>query len=87
MTSSEPVRSRESPWVRGLEYMPTQTNFLVHRINGEPAGYRGRMAEAGFLVGRDFPPMPDWNRLSLVLPEDMGRSCDTLRGFRRKGWI
>ena len=71
----------------GLERMPTQTNFLMHRISGDLAAYRGRMAEAGFLVGRDFPPMLDWNRLSFGLPEDMGRFCDTLRGFRRKGWI
>ena len=71
----------------GLEYMPTQANFLMHRINGDLATYRGRMAEAGFLVGRDFPPMVDWNRLSFGLPEDMGRFCETLRDFRRKGWI
>ena len=71
----------------GLERMPTQTNFLMHRIGGDLATYRGRMAEAGFLVGRDFPPMLEWNRLSFGLPEDMGRFCDTLRGFRRKGWI
>ncbi len=71
----------------GLERMPTQTNFLMHRINGDLATYRGRMAEAGFLVGRDFPPMLDWNRLSFGLPEDMGRFCDTLRDFRGKGWI
>ena len=70
-----------------LEYMPTQANFLMHRINGDLATYRGRMAEAGFLVGRDFPPMLDWNRLSFGLPEDMGRFCDTLRDFRGKGWI
>ena len=71
----------------GLERMPTQTNFLMHRINGDLATYRGRMAEAGFLVGRDFPPMLDWNRLSFGLPGDMGRFCDTLRDFRGKGWI
>jgi histidinol-phosphate aminotransferase len=71
----------------GLERMPTQANFLMHRINGGLATYRGRMAEAGFLVGRDFPPMLDWNRLSFGLPEDMGRFCDTLRDFRGKGWI
>ena len=71
----------------GLEHMPTHANFLMHRINGDLATYRGRMAEAGFLVGRDFPPMLDWNRLSFGLPEDMGRFCDTLRGFRGKGWI
>ena len=71
----------------GLQYMPTQANFLMHRINGDLATYRGRMAEAGFLVGRDFPPMLDWNRLSFGLPEDMSRFCDTLRDFRGKGWI
>lgn len=72
----------------GLERMPTQTNFLMHRIgNGDLATYRGRMAEAGFLVGRDFPPMLEWNRLSFGLPEDMGRFCDTLRHFRQKGWV
>ena len=71
----------------GLEHMPTETNFLMHRISGDLATYRGRMAEAGFLVGRDFPPMLDWNRLSFGLPEDMGRFCDTLRQFRQKGWV
>ncbi|MDE2804427.1 MAG: aminotransferase class I/II-fold pyridoxal phosphate-dependent enzyme [Gemmatimonadota bacterium] len=71
----------------GLEYMPTQANFLMHRISGDLATYRNRMAEEGFLVGRDFPPMLDWNRLSFGLPEDMGRFCETLRTFRGKGWI
>ena len=71
----------------GLEHMPTHTNFLMHQIGGDLATYRGRMAEAGFLVGRDFPPMLDWNRLSFGLPEDMGRFCDTLRKFRQKGWV
>jgi len=71
----------------GLERMPTQANFLMHRISGDLATYRNRMAEAGFLVGRDFPPKLDWNRLSFGLPEDMGRFCDTLRDFRKKGWV
>ena len=71
----------------GLERMPTQANFLMHRISGDLATYRNRMADAGFLVGRDFPPKLDWNRLSFGLPEDMGRFCDTLRDFRKKGWI
>ncbi|MDE2982412.1 MAG: aminotransferase class I/II-fold pyridoxal phosphate-dependent enzyme [Gemmatimonadota bacterium] len=71
----------------GLEYMPTQANFLMHRISGDLSTYRNRMAEEGFLVGRDFPPMLDWNRLSFGLPEDMGRFCETLRTFRGKGWV
>lgn len=71
----------------GLERMPTQANFLMHRIKGDLATYRSRMADAGFLVGRDFPPKLDWNRLSFGLPEDMGRFCETLRDFRKEGWI
>ncbi len=71
----------------GLERLPTHANFLMHRISGDLATYRSRMAEVGFLVGRDFPPMLDWNRLSFGLPDDMGRFCDTLRDFRRKGWV
>ena len=71
----------------GLERMPTQANFLMHRISGDLATYRDRMADAGFLVGRDFPPKLDWNRLSFGLPDDMGRFCDTLRDFRGRGWV
>ncbi len=71
----------------GLERMPTHANFLMHRINGDLATYRNRMADAGFLVGRDFPPKLDWNRLSFGLPEDMARFCDTLQDFRKTGWI
>ncbi len=72
---------------RGLEYLPTNTNFLMHRINGELATYRNRMAEAGLLVGRDFPPMLDYNRLSFGLPDEMDRWADTIKDFRQKGWI
>ena len=71
----------------GLEYLPTQTNFIMHRIKGDLETYRNRMAEEGFLVGRPFPPMTDYNRLSFGLPEDMERFVDTLRGFRSRGWV
>ncbi|MDE2653359.1 MAG: aminotransferase class I/II-fold pyridoxal phosphate-dependent enzyme [Gemmatimonadetes bacterium] len=93
MTKSREVNRQSREMVEatldelGLERMPTQANFLMHRINGDLATYRNRMADAGFLVGRDFPPKLDWNRLSFGLPEDMGRFCDTLRDFRKKGWI
>ena len=93
MTKSREVNRQSREMVEatldelGLDRMPTQANFLMHRINGDLATYRNRMADAGFLVGRDFPPRLDWNRLSFGLPEDMGRFCDTLRDFRKKGWI
>ncbi len=71
----------------GLEYLPTQTNFIMHRISGDLGQYRNRMAEAGLLVGRPFPPMLEWNRVSFGLPEDMDRFAETLREFRQKGWV
>ncbi len=71
----------------GLEYMPTQTNFIMHRINGDLGTYRNRMRERGLLVGRDFPPMLEWNRLSFGLPEEMDRWADAIKDFRGRGWI
>jgi len=71
----------------GLEALPTNTNFLMHEINGELQDYIGRMREAGLLVGRPFPPMLGWNRLSFGLPNEMDRWADTVKGFRTKGWI
>jgi histidinol-phosphate aminotransferase len=71
----------------GLEYLPTNTNFIMHRINGDLATYRGRMADEGLLVGRDFPPMLDHNRLSFGLPEEMDRWASAIKDFRSKGWI
>jgi histidinol-phosphate aminotransferase len=70
-----------------LAYLPSHTNFVMHRINGDLRQYIDRMAESGIRVGRPFPPMEDHNRCSFGLPEDMTRWADTLREFRRKGWV
>ncbi len=43
--------------------------------------------EHGFVVGRLFPPMLDYNRLSIGALGDMERFADTLREFRRRGWV
>lgn len=71
----------------GLEHIPTQTNFIMHRINGDLQAYIGRMREAGVRVGRPFPPMLQWNRLSFGLPEEMDRWADALKGMRAMGYI
>lgn len=71
----------------GLEYLPTNANFIMHRINGDLATYRDRMADTGLLVGRNFPPMLDHNRLSFGLPNEMDRWASTIKDFRSKGWI
>lgn len=71
----------------GLEYLPTEANFIMHRINGDLTDYQTRMREAGLLVGRHFPPMLEWNRLSFGLPSEMDRWASAIKDFRRKGWI
>lgn len=70
-----------------LAYFPTHTNFLMHRIHGDLQSYVQRMSAAGLRVGRPFPPMLDYNRVSLGLPNEMERWASTLRDFRKRGWV
>ncbi len=71
----------------GLDYLPSHTNFVMHRISGDLRQYISRMADAGIRVGRPFPPMTEYNRCSFGLPGEMQQWADTLRDFRRKGWV
>ena len=72
----------------GLDYFPSHTAFLFHRIRGDQALYIRRMREHGIRVGRRFPPILSHNRLSLsATPGELGRFADTLRTFRRRGWV
>ncbi|MFQ5689899.1 MAG: pyridoxal phosphate-dependent aminotransferase [Gemmatimonadota bacterium] len=71
----------------GLERIPSQTNFLMHRVPGDLKQYIGRMKEHGARVGRPFPPMLEYNRVSIGLPEEMERFCGILHEFRERGWI
>ena len=70
-----------------LQWMPSQTNFVMHRINGDLTEYVNRMREAEIIVGRAFPPLTTWNRVSLGTVEEMEAWAETVRAFRAKGWI
>ena len=70
-----------------IDRLPSHANFMMHRITGELADYRQRMEQAGWLVGRPFPPMLSYNRVSFGTPEEMERFADTLRNFRTRGWV
>jgi histidinol-phosphate aminotransferase len=71
----------------GLEYLPSHTNFLLHRITGDLRTYRERMRQHDVLVGRPFPPMLEYNRVSIGSPEEMQRFTEVLREFRSEGWV
>ena len=57
----------------GLAHLPTQTNFMMHRINGDLQDYIARMREAGVRVGRPFPPMLEHLRVSVGTEQEMDR--------------
>ncbi|MBI4538444.1 MAG: aminotransferase class I/II-fold pyridoxal phosphate-dependent enzyme [Gemmatimonadetes bacterium] len=71
----------------GLEYLPSHANFAMYRINGDLLEFIERMRERDVLVGRPFPPMLGYNRISIGLPEEMERFAQHLREFRRAGWV
>lgn len=71
----------------GLDWLPTQTNFVMHRIDGELGSYIERMRDAGILVGRAFAPLLSYNRVSLGTPSEMEVWADTLRAFRGRSRI
>jgi histidinol-phosphate aminotransferase len=70
-----------------IEALPSHTNFIMHRIRGSLSDYIAHMAEEGIQVGRAFPPMLEYNRVSIGTPDQMGVWADSLRKFRAKGWV
>ncbi|MFV2007304.1 MAG: histidinol-phosphate transaminase [Longimicrobiales bacterium] len=69
-----------------LGYVPSHTNFIMHEIRGDLPTYIARFREQGISVGRPFPPMLGYNRLSLGTEDEMGRWAETIRFFRARGW-
>lgn len=71
----------------GLRYLPSQANFIFHEIKGDLKTYIDRMRENGIKVGREFPPVKGFNRLTLGIPEEMEVFIEVLKSFRKKGWV
>lgn len=71
----------------GLRYLPSQTNFIFYEVKGDVQTYIDRMKEHGIAVGREFPSIPGFNRITLGTPEEMMVVIDTLQLFREKGWV
>ena len=71
----------------GLRYLPSQANFIFHEVNGEVKTYIDRMRDHGIVVGRKFPPIEGFSRLTLGTPDEMAIFIEVLKLFRKKGWI
>jgi histidinol-phosphate aminotransferase len=69
----------------GIEFLPSHANFVMHRVNGDLDAYIGHMRELGVAVGRAFPPMLAYNRVSIGLPAEMDAWAEALRTLRARG--
>jgi histidinol-phosphate aminotransferase len=70
-----------------ISYLPSYTNFVMHRINGDIETYNTRMGEHNIAVGRAFPPLLNYSRVSLGTPEEMETFAQVLSTFRERGWV
>ena len=70
-----------------LEYVPSDTNFILHRIGSPLADYAEHMQQNGVRVGRKMTLDDRWNRVSLGTPDEMKMFSQTLKAFRQKGWV
>lgn len=71
----------------GLGYIPSHTNFLLHRIGGDLASYQKRMKANNIRVGRRMTVDDGWCRLSIGTPDEMTEFSRTLMAFHDKGWV
>jgi histidinol-phosphate aminotransferase len=70
-----------------LACLPSHANFVMHRIPGDLRAYQRRMRDRDVFVGRAFPPMLTYNRVSIGLPAEMEEFVAVLREFRERGWV
>ena len=70
-----------------LEYVPSDTNFVLHKIGTPLADYAAHMQRNGISVGRKMTLDDRWNRISLGTPDEMKIFTQTLKSFRQNGWV
>ena len=71
----------------GIRYLPSEANFIFHKIKGEHQLYKERMAQAHVFVGREFAPAVGYSRVTLGTPQEMRAFVRVLKSFRQKDWI
>jgi histidinol-phosphate aminotransferase len=64
----------------GFKATDSQTNFIFVNINRPAAAFRNACAEAGVMVGRDFPPYEKTHcRISIGTQQEMERAVGVFR--------
>ncbi len=57
----------------GYEVIPSETNFFMVHIKRPVVPVIAAFKEKGVLVGRPFPPMTEYLRVSVGTPQEMER--------------
>lgn len=68
----------------GMECSDSQGNFVFVRTGTTATDFRDRMRRLGVEVGRPFPPLTEWSRISLGRPEDNTALIAALRAFKAR---
>ncbi|EOZ98534.1 Histidinol-phosphate aminotransferase [Indibacter alkaliphilus LW1] len=55
----------------GLEYIPSQANFVFFHAKQDVSKLAEKMLAKGVIIGRPFPPMNDWCRISTGTVEEV----------------
>lgn len=55
----------------GVRYVKSNTNFSFFETGHEAVDVKARLSEHGVAVGRPFPPMTKWSRISMAKPDEM----------------
>ena len=63
----------------GLKYIPSHTNFVFFHSGKPIKELNPMMMKKGVAVGRPFPPLLDWCRISTGTEEDVKKFCSVLK--------
>lgn len=64
---------------QGRRYIPSQANFVMIDVGTDVVPVGAAFRERGILVGRKFPSMPNWLRVSIGTPEQMAAFVAALK--------
>ncbi len=65
----------------GRRYIPSQANFVMIDVGGDVAPVTAAFRDRRILVGRKFPSMPNWLRVSIGTNEQMAAFLAALRAI------
>ncbi len=68
---------------QSIRYAPSHANFLFFHTGREIGGLIGEMRRRGVVVGRPFPPMTEWMRLTVGTEDEMRRFLSAYKEVSR----